>query len=163
MGTVGTLGFVAAMLMLGSSGSLSQYGKLDLPGAKVVHLPKGRVQVTFDAQQGDLAYLPIPVLAVTAKPAGGGDGADPVYTKNIGTNTTTNGDDHTRIGYLAVPSAGDYRVNADGGVGNYLAPQLWFGKSKSHDAVRLLIVTGIAVVAIFPLSLLLLLILRRRQ
>jgi hypothetical protein len=111
------------------------YGRLDLPGAKVLRFPKGQVDVSFETQlaanggEGG-GGLTVPALSLGVTPADG-RGPDPVVVESYGSTVTVNADAHERVWKMTVGTAGDYRVTASGALGSYTDPQLTFGHEAS--------------------------------
>ena len=160
IGAIGLIGFVAAMLTIGGTSHLSTYGQIALPGAMVVQLPARTVDLTFAAEQGDIAALPVPALAITVAHVTG-DGPDPDVREDIGTTVGNNGDDHVRIARVKITSAGEYRVTVAGDVGNYLSPRLLLGHGTDSGVVKIVLITVAAIVAVLLASLAVLAIGRR--
>jgi hypothetical protein len=129
---------MAVVGILGSSnivwGEPNQYGRVDVPGTAVVHLPAGTVEVTaavyIVGKGNETVDVPLPDdLSVTVTPAGGS--APVTVTPDVGSSGNTMDAHHNsvrRVYRVAVPADGDYTVSASGdftGIG--IHPQLWFG------------------------------------
>ena len=132
------LAMCAPVGILGSSnlvwGEDNQYGIVRVPGAKVVHLPAGDVDVSaavdIVGKGNETVDLPLPKhLTLALTPVD--DVAQAVVKRSIGGSTNADGDGvntQRRVWEVHVPSAGDFRVKTRGnflGVG--VNPQLWFG------------------------------------
>jgi hypothetical protein len=115
-------------------GEDNQYGRVDFPGTKVVHLPSGTTQVSIAAalpgRGNETPDMPLPArmgLAVT--PVGGG--GQPKVSLHVGgsVNADGNGVDTQRpVWHVSVPSAGDYRVTGSGDFAGFgVDAQLWLG------------------------------------
>ena len=129
-----------------------KYGRVNIPGETVLHLPAGEVQVSFRtllATNGGNGALNLPPLSLGIHPAGGA-GEDPAVKEDIGATKSVNGDAHARVWTVQVGSEGDYRVVADGQVGGYINPQLTFGSDTSVSGI--LIALGIATGALLALA-----------
>ena len=133
-----TLVLCAPVGILGSSnlvwGEDNQYGKVPVPGSRVLHLPSGSVDVSAAmailGKGNETVDVPIPRdLALTVVPVGGG--APAVVHRDLGdsTNAMDDGvDSQRRVFKVDVPHDGDYRVRTDGSFfAGELNPQLWFG------------------------------------
>ena len=103
------------------------YGQLPLPGSTVLHLPQGRVNLTFTEDLDNQTIDEPATLHVTIAPTGGGS-ALPVNLDPNGGSVGDNGVTHTYWGYLTVPQAGDYRVSVPDDIAPSIPnPQLLFG------------------------------------
>ena len=108
----------------------AKYGKVGIPGSKVVNLPTGEVDVSFDAQVTSYGgssnvSLPIPHLGLSVVPVGGG--LIPGYQSSVGGTTSVNSDAHRQVAKLDVPASGSYRVTVSGDVGGFIDPTLELG------------------------------------
>ena len=115
-------------------GEDNQYGRVDVPGTGVIHLPKGRVKVSvalaLPGRGNETPDLPLPSdLALEISAVSGSE--RPVVTPDIGLSSNANDDevDTQRQAYtVQVAADGDYRVVTDGdfsGIG--INAQMWFG------------------------------------
>jgi hypothetical protein len=103
------------------------YGQLQLPGATVLHLPQGRVNLTFTEDQDNQTVDEPATLHIAITPTGGGS-ALPVNLDPDGGSVGINGVTHSYWGYVMVPQAGDYRVNVPDDITPSIPnPQLLFG------------------------------------
>lgn len=124
--------------VLGSSNAVwgedNQYGRVDIPGTKVLRLPAGTVDVSaavaLPGRGNETPSLPLPKgLSLTVTPLRGA--GRPVVRDDVG--DTENADDdrvdtQRRVWRIDVPSDGDYRVAARGSfLGIAVNPELWFG------------------------------------
>jgi len=133
-------GVVVAIVVLGivdlvgvfSNGDA--YGRVDIPGNKVLELPKREVDVSFEAQvastDGSDGGLVVPALSLTVERADG-RGPDAPVVESFGSSTSVNGDAHERVWKVRITTAGSYRVITSGEVGSYVDPQLTFGHEAS--------------------------------
>ncbi len=141
---VGT--FVAWIVSIFAFTGSDAYGRVNIPGQTVVHLPQGEVDVAFDTQLatsgGNSGGLTVPSLSLSVAPAAGG-GPNPTLTQDFGSTTTVNADAHIRVWRMQVPHAGEYRVQASGNVSAYIAPQLEFGHGSL--ALTVLEIGGIVI------------------
>jgi hypothetical protein len=139
------LGFVLATLVIcvpvgiiGSSnlvwGEPNQYGRIDVPGSGVLHLPSGTVEVSVAAdvvgRGNETPDFPMPSdLALGVTPVTGS--AHPTIAAALGdpSNAIADGANTQRLVWkIRVPTDGDYRVGGRGTfAGAYVHPQLWFG------------------------------------
>ena len=89
------------------SGS-DKYGRMDIPGNAVIHLPAGETEVSFRtllATNGGNGGLRVPPLSFAIRSAEG-DLPDPTVRKDFGTTASVNGDIHVRVWRLKVESEG---------------------------------------------------------
>jgi hypothetical protein len=143
--------------VLGSSnlvwGEPNQYGRVDVPGTAVLHLPAGTVDITaavyLPGKGNETVTLPIPSgLSVSVAPVDGG--AQPVVTEAIGTsgNTTDNTTNAIRTVWKAtITRDGQYRITTGGsftGIG--IHPQLWFGHGPPLPGIYVPVVAAVLVV-----------------
>jgi hypothetical protein len=115
-------------------GEDDQYGRVDVPGTKVLHLPGGSVDVNaaveIPGQGNATGDLPLPSdLALTVAPV---DGSGHVgVRRDVGSSGNANDDSvntQRRVWKLDVPHDGDYSVTAGGDfLGDGVNPQFWFG------------------------------------
>jgi Short C-terminal domain len=139
------LGFLLATLVacvpvgvLGSSnlvwGEDNQYGRVDVPGTKVLHLPArtvdANVAIDIPGKGNETVDVPLPKdVSLAVSPVGGR--GQPVITRDVGDSGNANDDrvnSQRRVWRVRVPHDGDYRVTARGdflGIG--VNPQLWLG------------------------------------
>lgn len=111
-----------------------RYGRVDIPGSAVLHLPAGEIEVAFrtltPTTNGSGGALNVPPLSLGVHPANG-KGPDPEVEEDFGTTASVNGDAHVRVWTLRIEREGSYRVVSDGEVGGYIKPQLTFGDEDS--------------------------------
>jgi hypothetical protein len=114
-------------------GEANQYGRVDIPGHKVIHLPAGKIQVNAAAAvpgRGNATptFL-LPKLSLSVEPVEGN--ADVVFDKSVGYSENADDkydDTQRRVWYLHVSQAGDYKVTAGGDFTGYgVNAELWFG------------------------------------
>jgi hypothetical protein len=126
-----TLGLVNSNIFWGED---NQYGRMNMPGHKVIHLPSGTVRVsaavTLPGRGNVTPDLAIPrSFAFTVEPVSGT--AKPVIEENYGPteNSLDSLDDTQRqVADLHVPEDGDYAVaSKTTWLGFAVNPQLWFG------------------------------------
>jgi hypothetical protein len=152
--------FVAVAIGVANSnlfwGEANQYGRVPIPGKKVLHLPGETVQVTAAAaipgrgnQTGELLT---PNIGIAVMPVEGGP--DAKVRSDSGTSVNANDDEvdtQRRIAYLDVPKSGDYIVKVSGNfVGYGINGQLWFGYEPGlvHGATIWLLAAAIVLVGI---------------
>lgn len=107
-----------------SSPDDAAYGSMQLPSTKVVHLPSGRVNITW-TEDLDNQTVDIPELRTTIEPVQGGQPLD--VTTYVGDPIGINGVTHVEVAYTDVPRAADYRVTDNDYVSWAPNPQLLFG------------------------------------
>jgi hypothetical protein len=152
--------------ILGSSnlvwGEPNQFGRVRIPGTRVLTLPAGRiigtVAVALPGRGNATPDLPLPDdLALQIVPAGGGPG--PAITRHTAPtgNAMDKLDDTQRaVWRLDVPSAGKYRVDVRGSfLGIGLNPQLWLGHQAplpGTDVPLVAAILGLVVTFIWAVS-----------
>jgi putative oligomerization/nucleic acid binding protein len=132
---VAGLGGLIVLAILGVTGVFNNgdaYGRLDLPGTKVLHFPSGQVEISFETRltTDGGGGLTVPALSLRVAPADG-RGPDPRVVQSYGATITVNSDAHERVWKMRVATAGDYRVTASGELSAYVDPQLTFGHEAS--------------------------------
>jgi hypothetical protein len=126
-----------------------KYGEVPIPGSSSLHLDAGDVTVTFHTVLigGSGSGLPVPPLKYRITGPGG---VDVELTEDYGSTTTINNDARVRIGYLHVPTTGNYDISLDGNVSAYLNPGLAFGQNSSYGNVPW-ILAAVFVFGVFDL------------
>ncbi len=132
--------FVALPLIFLNSnlvwGEANQYGRVPIPGRKVVHLPAGGVEVAVAAalpgRGNETPELLLPELTLTMSAH---HGEAPTVAEDIG--SSTNADDNEvdtqrRVWKLEVPHEGNYLATIKGDFTGYgVNAQAWFGHEPS--------------------------------
>jgi hypothetical protein len=128
------IGFVVTMVVGAFSSDYATYGEVPIPGTKTVHLPAGQATVTFHTilVGGSGNSLPVPPLSYRITGPGG---VDLQLTEDYGGTTTVNNDARVRIGFLQVPTEGDYDVELSGNVSAYLNPSVAFGHDSGYGTL----------------------------
>jgi hypothetical protein len=152
--------FVLIVLRATVFDSSAKYGHVDIPGSAVLHLPGGRVDISYrefvpSAQNG----LFVPRAGISVRPAGR-PGAYLTLADASGSTVSVNGVAHRKVLTVEVPDAGDYSVRTSGAIGHD-APQFLFGTSTS--IVPVLVRGAVALVALWLLSFAGIALARRRQ
>jgi hypothetical protein len=137
-------------LLTAVGGGDGDYGSMRIPSARVVHLPAGRVDMTFTMDLTNQT-VDIPVLRIGLEPEGGG--RQLVVTHEIGSAVGINGVTHDVVAWTDVPAEGDYRVAVDGADPSEPNPQLLFGPPDTSARIgfpvlgagALLLVIGIVL------------------
>jgi Short C-terminal domain len=130
---VSLTGFVVTMMLNSFEwADWSGYGEVPVPGTGTVHLPSGKVSVSFNATVigNTRGELPVPQLSLTIIPPAGVP--DPPVTESWGNTTTINNNSYRQVWIAQISQAGDYTIKTDGKVNGYISPQLAFG----HDSAR---------------------------
>ena len=161
---------LAVVGILGSSnivwGEDNQYGRVDVPGEKVLHLPGREIDVSaamhIIGKGNETVDVPIPNDAsLTVTPVKGD--ATVAIRRDLGSSENALDDgvnSQRRVWKIDVPADGDYTVKAAGSfAGAEINVQLWFGHGPPIPGGWVPIVTTIITV----LAGLVLLILRRRR
>ena len=156
---VATLIVMVPVGILGSSnvvwGEDNQYGRVDVPGTAVLHLPAGSLRVSaaveIPGRGNETPNLPLPSdLALAVTPVRGS--AQPTVTRDLGTSANASDDQvnaQRQVWTVHVPSDGAYRVTARGnflGVG--VNAQLWFGHGPPLPGTLVpLVAVGIVLIS----------------
>lgn len=112
------------------------YGSMPLPSTQVVHLPAGRVNVTW-TEDLDNQTVDIPNLRMTVEPTRGGQPL--TVTTYVGDPIGINGVTHVQVAWLDVPRDGDYRITDDDYISWAPNPQLLFGPPSNTGNVGLIL------------------------
>jgi hypothetical protein len=133
--------FVAIPLIFLNSnlvwGEANQYGRVPIPGHKVVHLPSGEVEVTVAAalpgRGNETPELLLPTLTLTMKAKG--DQEAPTVAEDVGPSVNANDSevDTQRTAWkLQVPESGNYLAVVKGDFTGYgVNAQAWFGREPN--------------------------------
>lgn len=110
-----------------SVSALRAYGEVPIPGTQTVHLPAGKVAITFHAVTVGVpeAGLPVPDLKLDIDPPAGV--ADPQVTESTWGTTSFNNDAWRQVWVAQIPQEGDYQITTDGKVTAFVSAQLAFG------------------------------------
>ena len=114
-------------------GEANQYARIDIPGAKTVHLPEGTtegtVAVALPGRGNETPELLLPRLDLWVTPLGGAGKAELHEDLRPSVNANDSHDDTSRVVWkIVTPSAGDYRVRVAGDMTGYgVNSQLWLG------------------------------------
>jgi hypothetical protein len=119
-------------------GEANQYGRVPIPGKKVVHLPSGEVQVNVAAalpgRGNQTPELLLPPLTLTMSALHPGEEA-PTVAEDLGSSTNANDnevDTQRRTWKLEVPAAGSYLAKVSGDFTGYgVNAQIWFGREPA--------------------------------
>jgi hypothetical protein len=133
--------FVAIPLIFLNSnlvwGEADQYGRVPIPGHKVIHLPAGEVEVAVAAalpgRGNETPELLLPPLTLTMKARGAQEA--PTVAEDIGTSVNADDgevDTQRTAWKLQVPEAGDYLAVVQGDFTGYgVNAQAWFGREPN--------------------------------
>jgi hypothetical protein len=151
-------------------GEANQYGRVPIPGKRVLHLPSGDVLVNVAAalpgRGNETPDMPLPKLTLAVIPTGGE--SEPTVSNDLG--YSTNADDEyvdtkRQVWKVHLPESGDYLALIKGDFTGYgVNAQAWFGSEPApvHGGMIPLLGALIALV-IFPLILLFNYLRRRRR
>lgn len=151
-------------------GEANQYGRLPIPGKRVLHLPSGDVLVNVAAalpgRGNETPDMPLPKLTLAVIPTEGE--SEPTVSSDLG--YSTNADDEyvdtkRRVWKVHLPEGGNYLALVKGDFTGYgVNAQAWFGSEPApvHGGMIPLLGALIALV-IFPLILLFQYLRRRRR
>jgi hypothetical protein len=103
------------------------YGEVPIPGTQTLHLPAGKVAITFHAETVGIpeAGLPIPDLKLDINPPDGV--ADPAVAESTGGTTSFNNDAWRQVWVADIAQAGDYQIATEGQVSAFVSAHLAFG------------------------------------
>jgi hypothetical protein len=133
--------FVAIPLIFLNSnlvwGEANQYGRVPIPGHKVIHLPSGAVEVSVAAalpgRGNETPELLLPTLNLTMKARGGQEA--PTVEEDIGTSVNADDsevDTQRTVWKLHVPEEGNYLAVLKGDFTGYgVNAQAWFGREPN--------------------------------
>jgi hypothetical protein len=127
-----------------------KYGRIDIPGSSVEHLPSGRIELILENPLGGGVDVPSD-LAASVVPLDGGPRVS--ITRSIGAqfgasgNGTDTSDDFRRVWWADVPRAGAYRVMVTGG-GSDSGLSLDLGHGPTISAAAILEIAGIIELAL---------------
>ena len=118
-------------------GEANQYGRVPIPGHKVVHLPSGSVEVSVAAalpgRGNETPELLLPPLTLTMKARG--DQEAPTVAEDLGTSVNADDSevDTQRTAWkLQVPEDGNYLAIVQGDFTGYgVNAQAWFGREPN--------------------------------
>jgi hypothetical protein len=132
---VGGAGFIVLpMLNAFVLDKYNAYGEVPIPGSVSLHLPAGKVTVSFHTEVisgPNGGGLPVPQLGMDIDPPQGVP--DPAVTESWGGTTTINNDAHRRVWVVQVPADGTYTIKTDGQVNGFISPSLAFGQESSFS------------------------------
>ncbi|HTT95088.1 MAG TPA: hypothetical protein VMF55_10480 [Solirubrobacterales bacterium] len=169
---VATLVVVIPLGILNSNliwGEANQYGRVPIPGHKVIHLPAGDVGVNVAAalpgRGNETPELLLPTLTLTMKAKGGQEA--PSVSEDIGYSTNANDeyvDTQRRVWKLEVPEEGDYLAILQGDFnGHGVNAQAWFGREPSPLHGWTIVLVAMAIVLVVGAIWLAIRALRRRR
>jgi hypothetical protein len=118
-------------------GEGNQYGRVPIPGHKVLHLPSGAVEVSVAAalpgRGNETPELLLPELTLTMKARG--DQEAPAVGEDVGTSVNANDsevDTQRTVWKLQVPEEGNYLAIVQGDFTGYgVNAQAWFGREPN--------------------------------
>ncbi len=149
--------FVALPLIFLNSnliwGEGNQYGRVPIPGHKVLHLPAGKVEVNVAAalpgRGNETPELLLPTLTLTMKAH---HGEAPTVSEDIGESVNADDsevDTQRQVWELDVPQEGEYLAVLQGDFTGYgVNAQAWFGREPNplHGWQVFLVAMGIVLV-----------------
>jgi hypothetical protein len=117
-------------------GEGNQYGRVPIPGHKIVHLPAGDIEVSVAAalpgRGNETPELLLPTLTLTMKAH---HGEAPLVSEDIGSSVNANDnevDTQRRVWKLEVPTEGNYLAVLKGDFTGYgVNAQAWFGREPN--------------------------------
>jgi hypothetical protein len=144
------IGFIAT-LFLGAFllDKYDEYGEVPIPGTGKLHLPAGRVTVSFHTVtvgSSSGGGLPVPHLVLDIDPPAGV--ADPKVTEDVGGSTSVNNDIHRRVWVVEITVEGDYIITTSGEINGFISPQLAFGHDSDSKGAWLGVLAGVFFVGL---------------
>jgi hypothetical protein len=135
-------------------GEANQYGRVPIPGHKVVQLPAGKVEVTVAAalpgRGNETPELLLPTLTLTMKARGGQEA--PTVAEDIGSSANANDsevDTQRTVWKLQVPEEGNYLAVLQGDFTGYgVNAQAWFGREPNPLHGWQVILAAMAIAAV---------------
>jgi hypothetical protein len=118
--------FVAIMLSVFAFSARDDYGRVEIPGVEILHLPEGKIHVTYEERTGGREIRVPRDLAVEIIPVGGGRAIDYTPRQGSSTSNTTNTSRRSMNSFES-PAEGDYAVSAIAPSAGP-SPNLQFGK-----------------------------------
>jgi hypothetical protein len=144
--TVGSvIGFIAT-LFLGAFvlDKYDAYGEVPIPGTGKLHLPAGRVTVSFHTVtvgSSSGGGLLVPHLVLDIDPPAGI--AEPKVTEDVGGSTSVNNDIHRRVWVVEITVEGDYIITTSGEINGFINPRLAFGHDSDSKGAWLGVFAGV--------------------
>jgi hypothetical protein len=145
------VGFIAT-LFLGAFvlDKYDAYGEVPVPGSGKLHLPAGRVTVSFHTvtvgSSSGGGGLPVPHLVLDIDPPAGV--AEPKVTEDIGGSTSVNNDIHRRVWMVEVTVEGDYIITTSGETNGFISPRMAFGHDSDSKGAWLGVLVGVFFVGL---------------
>jgi hypothetical protein len=139
------IGFIATLL-LGAFvlDKYNAYGEVPTPGTGKLHLPAGRVTVSFHTVtvgSSSGGGLPVPHLVLDIDPPAGV--AEPKVTEDVGGSTSVNNDIHRRVWVVEITVEGDYIITTSGETNGFISPELAFGHDSDSKGAWLGVLAGV--------------------
>jgi hypothetical protein len=134
------------LFLTSTGGHDGAYGSIRIPGTKVLHLPAGRVDMTFTMDLENQT-VDIPVLGLGVQPVNGGSLLP--LTHDIESPVGINGVTHVVVAWVEVPTAGNYRIGVQGNNTFDPNPQLLLGPqswSARIGSITLVTVAGLLLI-----------------
>jgi hypothetical protein len=125
-------------------GEDNQYGRVAIPGTKVIHIPAGQVTVSvavaLPGRGNGTPTLRLPNCGFDIEAVDGG--SIPKVTEDIGDSNNANDDlDDTQrqVWRMSVARTADYKITTHGDFTGYgVNPELWFGHTAGMPGVYVL-------------------------
>lgn len=141
------VGFLASSNIV--RGEDNQYGRVSIPGTKVIHIPAGQVTVSvavaLSGRGNGTPTLRLPDCGFGIEAVDGG--SSPKVTEDIGDseNADDNLDDtQRRVWRMSVARTADYKITTHGDFTGYgVDPEMWFGHTAGMPGVYVLPVSAL--------------------
>lgn len=126
------VGGLMVTAVLGITGEkYGSYGQVPIPASGIVRLPAGEVIVSLHVRDLQGRGMRVPPVTMDITPPPGV--SDPRVTEDLGDTVSVGDDAHRRVWFMKVATEGDYRIVADGPMGDEVDPYLSFGQTRSID------------------------------
>lgn len=130
-------------------GEDNQYGRVSIPGTKVIHIPAGQVTVSvavaLSGRGNGTPTLRLPDCAFGIEAVDGG--SNPKVTEDIGDSENANDnldDTQRRVWRMSVAREADYKITTHGDFTGYgVNPEMWFGYTAGMPGVYVLPVSAL--------------------
>lgn len=130
-------------------GEDNQYGRVSIPGTKVMHIPTGQVTVSvavaLPGRGNGTPTLRLPDCGFAIEAVDGG--SNPKVTEDIGDSNNANDtldDTQRQVWRMSVTRTADYKITTHGDFTGYgVNPELWFGHTAGMPGAYVLPVAAL--------------------
>src|ERR1700742_1298152 len=112
------------------------YGEAPIPGTQTLHLPAGKVAITFHAVTVGVpeAGLPVPSLNLDIAPPPGV--VKPTVTETLGGTTSIDNDARRQVWTAQIPQDGNCQITTEGSVTAFVSARLAFGSADTGSSTK---------------------------